>query len=215
MISLYDSDIVKILPETLADKAEVKALGYAIQKAQQRVLNYCQNISVYAVIDSAPDKILDMLAQELNTQYYDDSLDIEAKRRLIKNTLVWYMSAGTPAAVEELVEAVFGEGRVVEWFEYGGAPYTFRIQANAPLATDTNDFFFMMIEKVKNTRSSLELIEIIRKNSLGLHVNSAWNTYTKNRIECGEWSIEDIVGLFKTVMYTGTEYTSYNKNVIT
>lgn len=162
MIKLYDSDITDILPEIFANDPKVIALGYAIKKAMQRFIEYCRNTSVYAVIDTAPNNVLNMLALELGTQYYDDSLDIETKRRLIKRTLVWYMSSGTPAAVEELVAAVFGEGEVKEWFEYGDDPYYFKIITNAAMTPEMNEQFSAMLKKVKNARSHIRAIEIHR-----------------------------------------------------
>lgn len=162
MIKLYDSNITDILPEYLSGRAEVIALGYAISKATQRLIGYCHDTSVYAVIDSAPENVLDMLALELDTQYYDDTLSIDAKRTLIKNTLVWYMSSGTPAAVEELVAAVFGEGKVEEWYEYGDDPYYFKITTNAEMTPEMNEKFSRIIKKVKNARSHIRAIDIHR-----------------------------------------------------
>lgn len=72
------------------------------------------------------------------------------------------MTAGTPAAVEELVAIVFGEGEVSEWFEYGGEPYWFKIRTNALLTEDMTTYFSEMIRRVKNTRSHIEAIEIHR-----------------------------------------------------
>ena len=162
MIKLQDSQISHILPEYLSERANVQALSYALYRAAERLIDYCGNISVFASIDTAPDFVLDILAMELNTLYYDDSLPIQAKRSLIKNTLVWYMSAGTPAAVEELVAAVFGEGEVKEWFEYGGKPYYFKIVTNADMQVSGIEYFNSMISKVKNVRSHLENLEFYR-----------------------------------------------------
>lgn len=162
MIKLRDSQIAQILPEYLSARPDVRALSYAISRAMQRLIDYCGNISVYAMIDTATDDVLDMLAVELNTQYYDDSLDIEAKRRLIKGTMVWYMHAGTPQAVEELIAAVFGEGSVQEWFEYGDQPYYFKIVTNAQMTPETDALFSMMLERVKNARSHIRAIDIHR-----------------------------------------------------
>lgn len=162
MISLFDSNITSILPEVLSGKNEVIALGYAINKATQRMLSACEKISVYAAIDVATDEVLDLLAIELNTQYYDTSLNIDAKRRLIKGTLSWYMKAGTPAAIEELIQAVFGEGTVQEWFEYGGDPFYFKVKTNATLTPEISTLFSEMLQRVKNARSHIEAIEIHR-----------------------------------------------------
>lgn len=162
MIKLYDSNITDILPEYFTVEPETKALGYAISQAMKRLVRYCENTSVYAIIDRAPDNVLDMLALELNTQYYDDKLDIEIKRKLIKHTLVWYMHSGTPSAVEELVANVFGEGEVKEWFEYGDDPYYFKIITNATMTPEMDKQFSTMLESVKNKRSHIRAIEIHR-----------------------------------------------------
>lgn len=123
---------------------------------------------MYAAIDVADDDVLDMLAAELDTQYYDVLLDVEAKRKLVKNTLIWYGKAGTPAAVEELITSVFGEGRVEEWFDYGGEPFYFKVYTNATFTEDMISKFDDMLEKVKNTRSKLETVvgeKTLRQNT--------------------------------------------------
>lgn len=161
MISLYQSNITDILPEVFAEDAKVKALGYAVQKAVRRLIDYCRNISVYAVIDNAPDSVLDLLAVELNTQYYDDSQTIEVKRSLIKNTLVWYTKIGTPAAVLEAVEAIFGSGEVEEWFEYGGDPYHFKVRTSNINSTDEMiQRLTDIVGTMKNVRSHLEAVVV-------------------------------------------------------
>ncbi len=165
MIKLRDSQIAQILPDKLAEIPEVQALSFAISEGMKRFVDYCANISVYAEIDNLPEYALDLLASELNTQYYDTELPIEAKRNLIKGTLVWYMSAGTPSAVSELVTAVFGEGEVKEWYEYGGDPYFFKIETNAYLTPDIIAQFAKMIQRVKNARSHIESVDIHRSLS--------------------------------------------------
>lgn len=169
MISLYNSNITDILPEVFADNVKVKALGYAIQKAMQRLIEYCENISVFAVIDTAPEDVLDLLAIELNTQYYDDSQDIEVKRNLIKNTLIWYMKIGTPASIEEAVVAVFGSGEIEEWFEYGGEPYHFKVNTSNINSTDEMiQQLTDIVSTMKNVRSHLEsvVVEVMQQLQL-------------------------------------------------
>ena len=166
MIKLNDSNIINILPEALANNAKTVALGYALNKAMQRMIGYCQNIGVYNTIDTLPEQILDLLAVELNTQYYDDSLSIKVKRSLIKNTLVWYMNTGTPATVTELAEAVFGNGEIKEWFEYGGEPYCFKIYTSNINTTDEMiQQVTELVSKIQNVRSHLEevIVEVMQQ----------------------------------------------------
>lgn len=90
-------------------------------------------------------------------------MELDAKRDILKKTLMWYAHAGTPSAVSELVESVFGEGEVLEWFDYNGEPYRFKIKTNAMMTPNMSEEFSAIIRKVKNTRSHLETIEIERR----------------------------------------------------
>ena len=112
MINLYDSQISDVLPICIKNLPEVQSISYAISNMNKRLIDFSKKIALYNSIDLLDDCILDILAVELRTQYYDEDLDIEVKRKLIKNTLIWYMKAGTPSAVEELVKSVFGTGEV-------------------------------------------------------------------------------------------------------
>lgn len=162
MINFYDGQIADILPGNLMDTPEAQAFSLALREGTRLLHKYTQLCYVYCSIDTAQDPVLDLLARELRTQYYSDSLDIDTKRSLVRNTLIWYMTAGTPAAVEELVAVVFGEGEVTEWYEYGGEPYWFKIRTNALLTEDMTTYFSEMIRRVKNTRSHIEAIEVHR-----------------------------------------------------
>lgn len=162
MISYYDGQITDILPGNITKKPEVKALSYALQQACRLLYRYSRRLYIYTSLDEQPEEVIDLLASELRTQYYRSTLDLDTKRRLVKNTLIWYMSAGTPEAVEELVAVVFGEGEVKEWYEYSDDPYYFKIATNAILTPEMNDFFSIMIRRVKNTRSHLRTIDIHR-----------------------------------------------------
>ena len=183
MIKFYDSNIVSILPASLAEKEKTQALGYALQRATQRLLEHCSYISVYAAIDLASEQVLDLLAAELNTQYYDEQLSLEAKRKLVKYTMIWYMSAGTPAAVEELVSIVFGSGFVQEWWEYGDKPYYFKVITDALLTPEMIEKFSSMIRRVKNTRSWLKTIEVHRNVNTKMYVTAGAVSVPKTVID--------------------------------
>ena len=184
MISLYDSQITDVLPISIKDLPEVQAISYAISNMNKRLINFSKKVALYNAIDILDDCILDILAVELRTQYYDENLDIVIKRKLIKNTLVWYMKAGTPSAVEELVEAVFGTGEVEEWFDFNGDPYTFRVTTNAKLDPEGIEKFFKMINKVKNTRSHMDGLnkyEALKKKIYVANALSITKQITRNR----------------------------------
>ncbi len=173
MISYYDGQLTDIMPGNITKRPEVRALSYALQQACRLLYRYSQRLYIYPDMDSQPEAVIDLLASELRTQYYRNTLDLGTKRQLVKNTLIWYMSAGTPEAVEELIGVAFGDGRVEEWFEYGGEPYNFKVKTSAALTQEANAFFSSMIKSVKNTRSHLEAIETVRPISQSLYVGAA------------------------------------------
>lgn len=162
MIKYFDGQITDILANNLTRDPAAKAFSAAIREGTRLLHKYTQLCYIYCNIETAPEPVIDLLAKELRTQYYSDAMELEVKRGLVRNTLVWYMTAGTPAAVEELVAIVFGEGEVAEWFEYGGDPYWFKIKTNAVMTEDMLTFFSDMIRRVKNTRSHIQAIEIHR-----------------------------------------------------
>lgn len=177
MISYYDGQLTDIMPGNITKYPEVRALSYALQQVCRLLYQYSQRLYIYARLDEQPEEIIDLLASELRTQYYNENLDIETKRSLVRNTLIWYMSAGTPAAVEELVATVFGEGRVMEWYEYGGKPYTFKIKTNAIMMGDEIEYFTKLIKRVKNTRSHLDAIEFSRTTKGTIYAGTAQSCF--------------------------------------
>ena len=128
---------------------------------------------------------MDVLAVETNAMYYDESLPIDTKRSIIRASMsAWYARAGTPAAVEELVQAVFGEGSVVEWYDFTEGeptPGLFDIKTNAPLTEDLLTYFESLIRRVKNERSHLRRVLIIRERRAEPHIAAAAVTAARNR----------------------------------
>lgn len=179
MIKYSDAELISVLPPYLKNSADVQAVSYAFRMAMSKVIRFSVTTSLYANVDNLDEDLLDLMALELRTQYYDEDMDIQTKRKLIKNTLAWYKKAGTPAAVAELVAVAFGEGKVEEWFEYGGDPYMFRIVTNASLTPEMNALFDQMIKKVKNTRSHLESITIIRTIRQTLYAGVGRTSYSR------------------------------------
>ena len=184
MISYYDGQLTDIFPSNISRNEEVQALSYALQQGTRLLYRYSQRLYIYDNLDGQPEEVIDLLASELRTQYYRSDMDLETKRRLVKNTLIWYMSAGTPAAVEELVTNVFGSGEVQEWFEYGGKPYCFRVSTDVHMDPESMAEFSRMIRKVKNTRSHLDALEFNRNLRQQLYSGSACIARSEAEIKC-------------------------------
>ena len=170
MTNFYDSEILDILPDNMKSQPECIALSYALKQANQKFIEYADRTSVYAVIDVLPERMLDILAVELRTQYYDDSFPIERKRALVKNTMLWYHKAGTVSAVQEMIDNVFSSGTVLEWFDTGGEPGTFTISTTNMITPELIEEFKAVVSNVKNVRSHLENIITGNRADISVYV---------------------------------------------
>ena len=181
MIDLRECTTLQLMPEVLRKDPEIQAAGYALTETAKMLMDRIDKTGVYAAIDILPEKIVDLMAVELRTQYYEEDLDIGTKRDLVKNTLKWYCRAGTPAAVNELAKVVFGSGsRVEEWFDYGGEPYWFKIIVDDQEHLLTDEQWAKierMIQYVKNARSHLGSIQYLRQGKNRLHTGMGVSGY--------------------------------------
>lgn len=176
MIRYQDAELTSVLPTHLKDDCDIQAISYAFQMATKKTIYYAELSSLLASIDKLDEGLLDLIALELGTQYYSEGMEIEKKRKLIKNTLAWYKKAGTPSAVAELIEVVFGEGKIVEWFDYTEPPYTphtFEITTNATTTEEMIDYFLSIIKRVKNTRSHIRRILSRRRVDTATYTGTA------------------------------------------
>ena len=166
MIKLNGGTLMDLLRDSVfVDNTKAKCISYALESETKRILGSADQTLTSAGIDKLPEKILDVLAVELRSPYYDETFDIDTKRLIIKSTLKWYMKAGTPEAVKDFINALFGSGDIVEWFDYTEAPYTpgtFDVIVNTELTEDAAEQFTKTIERVKNERSHIRHLIVLR-----------------------------------------------------
>lgn len=160
MIKLNGSRFTVAMPENLKEQPEVQAIAHAVGRQIEKLCAYADSARTYAAIQSMPERVLDLLAVELRTPAYDENYSIKVKRALIEGSLLFYTQMGTPAAVEKIIETIFGSGYISEWWEYGGSPYHFKAYTTNPAITsDDVEEFKRVLGSVK--RLSAWLDEII------------------------------------------------------
>lgn len=161
MIELKTGRFTDLLPEHLRS-TETEALAYAVGRQAVKLLALADGVSFYAGLDAAPESVLDHLAVELRTPAYREAFPLETKQTLIRDSLLAYAKMGTPAAVDRTLTAIFGAGRVEEWFDYGGQPHHFRarIQAGGAVKQEDLERFLWIVSGVKRLSSWLDCIVI-------------------------------------------------------
>lgn len=169
MTDFYSGQITDTINNGLRYNPEVRALSFALQQEKQRIIGLANRTRTAAMVDDLPEAVLDLLAVELRAPYYSEDMTIDQKRAVVKNTLLWFRKAGTPAAVEELVAAVFGIGDVVEWPDFTDPPFTpgtFDIVTDARMTPEIVARFLQIIQKVKNTRSHIRRVLTEREGGM-------------------------------------------------
>jgi phage tail P2-like protein len=163
---LLNIDLVALLPESLRNDEDTKAIMQAVSEEMQRLFQKFEELQS----EEIPEFLLDLIAFEKHVDFYSNDLPVEQKRELINRSTFFHRQKGTPAAVEELITTVFGEGKVVEWFEYGGQPYYFKVVTNNRSVTQEKaEQFLQALSAVKNVRSVLEKIELTQAEEMNLY----------------------------------------------
>ncbi len=168
MINILDVKLSDLLPSSF-DTVEIKALNNVVTFSLYLMQKYINNANFTVNIDNVSEKIIDYLACEYRTPYYDEALDLKTKRNLVKSTMLTYQKIGTTNIIKEYLNTLNEETDVAEWYDYDGQPYNFKIflnisenrEVDEKLLTDIKN----KIEKIKNVRSSLEAIEILNSSN--------------------------------------------------
>ena len=105
MIDFYHGEITDIMPYNLISP-ETKALSYAVSQAMKRLKDFSSACHMYGELSKVPEPVLDLMALELNTQYYDQTMPRKLKEQLLTQTTAWYMHAGTPEVIREFLGTV-------------------------------------------------------------------------------------------------------------
>lgn len=186
MTKLYDVLLTDILPDVFKDAEKTKAFAEAERDVRRMIYDFAVRAMIYTHLDKQKDEVLDLMAVEMKTQYYSSEFDRETKLHLIRNTMRWHIRAGTAGAVQEMIQTVFGSGEVMEWFEYGGEPFYFRIRADDDLTPDMLNKFREQISRVKNTTSTLEAIQIHHEMIQDICVSGSIRSDSVINIMCEE-----------------------------
>ena len=175
MNKLDDVTLLDLLPPNLKRDPDAIAASAALADEYKRIYNLASKAVVFANIENLAESWLDLLAVDMHVDYYVETLPIDKKRELVIKSIPLHRKKGTPWAVEELIGLVFGDGRVEEWWEYGGEPYHFRVRSFNPLTTPEDvQRFTIAVNSVKNLRSVLEDVIITRVWQDVYDENATW-----------------------------------------
>ena len=134
---LTKENMVATLPPALRTDPSVMALAEALGEVLAARPAEIDLLRIYPAIDRLDEPLLDILAHDFKVDWWDPEYTLEEKRRTLKDSWRVHRLLGTRAAVETAISAIYPHTQVLEWFEYGGEPYHFRLDIN--ITNDTID----------------------------------------------------------------------------
>lgn len=169
-VSVYD-----LLPPNAQADPTISAAARALDSHVHQLTQEVKDLSFYTRLlkGQITHAEADERAWQDHLDYYDTSLPLDQKIQLLLNAKEFHRIKGTPAAIEDLIAILFGEGKVEEWFEYGGEPGYFRVTTNNPEVTlDRAQEFYQAVESVKRLAAHLEEVILSQVETLQLYVGT-------------------------------------------
>ena len=153
---LTKENLLFTFPVSLRGNPSIAALGDVTAEALAKRPEEIGRISIYPKIDELPEALLDILAYDFKVDWWDPNYSLEEKRQVFKDSWYVHRHMGTKAAVERAISAIYPNTRVLEWWEYGGEPYHFKLDINVTSDHIDSDKQRRVLERLnfyKNLRS--------------------------------------------------------------
>lgn len=185
-MKLNDLEFIRLIPQFMRDDQAVRGLASGLDRIVPQLAASTRLLSTWDHIDELPENELDDLAWELNILWYDYGATLETKRDLVKNSDKVWASIGTKWAVENVIRSYFGDGYIMEWFEYDGEPGRFRVYSTNPsLSNEKLADFMNLLNKVKRASSHLDGIFITLTGQMPLHAGVGYREYGRDQYAIG------------------------------
>ena len=135
---LTADNMMQQFPIALQKDPKTVALGQAIAKVMESRQDEIDSLRIYTRIDELPEWLLDILARDFAVDWYDRSYTLE-----------------------RAISAIYPNPKVLEWFEYGGDPYHFKLRITVDFAAINEAKHQQVLQKIicyKNLRSHLDSV---------------------------------------------------------
>ncbi len=159
---LTAENMLRVLPEFLKGDQSTLALATSTASVLAGREDEIRRLLIYACIDDLPEELLDILAYDFKVDWWDPNYTLEEKRRTLKESWHVHRTLGTKAAVVTAISAIYPDTKVLEWWEYDGKPYHFRLLIDATYERVDPEKHKRVLERVdyyKALRSVLDAVE--------------------------------------------------------
>ena len=159
---LTAENMLHALPDVLKNDSGTAALASCTAAALAERKAEIDSPILYARMEVLPEPLLDLLAEDFKVDWWDGDYSLEEKRQTLRDSWHVHRTLGTKAAVETALSAIYPNTKVMEWWEYDGLPYHFRLSINVS-SDETSSLkhqrVMARLELYKNLRSQLDEVE--------------------------------------------------------
>ncbi len=187
---LNETHSADLMPSWMKRDAGDVALMEGFDIVAREIYDRSRLLTTWDKIDQLPEELLDELAYTLDIDWYKTGAPIETKRALIKASDLVHAKKGTVSAVESVIDAYFGNGRVIEWPEYAGEPHHFKVFTDNPTLVAQNQIEFLdLLGKVKRKSSKLDAILIGLTGNTELFEGMGHHQHSREMFQMGDSTI--------------------------
>ncbi len=129
MKDIFDVSLLDLTPHNLILDKTISKIIQAIDPELTLLSKDIQANLLLPGIEALDEKSLDLLAWQFHADFYDLAGNIKMKREAVKNSLIWHMKKGTEWAIHEALRQLGISAKFHAWWETGGDPYTFTLDA--------------------------------------------------------------------------------------
>lgn len=156
MTKIDKVDLLKILPYFMQSDKEIQLIIQVIQEEIDFINEREKNFFIYGEFQDLDEAILDELAYQWRTEGYEQTLPKTTKAKLVETSYVVRKTKGTRYAVAKTVKDIHGDFELLEWSQYDGDPYHFKIIGETAPPGEKLEEIYKAIGITKNERSYLE-----------------------------------------------------------
>lgn len=165
--------LVEMIPGSLKKDPDIRAICESLQQFLDELWAQVDLLAIFKNFDRLPEWLIDHLAFQFHVDFYREDLSLDKKKALVRQSVAYHRYKGTPWAVENLLSTVFEESWIKEWFEYEGKPYYFRVYTKDGLKSERAfREFLQALYSVKNTRSWLDALILVREYFVKLYIGA-------------------------------------------
>lgn len=124
---LTAENLFRTLPTVLQGDKSTVALASSIASVLAGRVEEIGSLLIYSRIDDLPEDLLDILAKDFKVDWWDGDYSLEEKRQILKDSWHVHRTLGTKDAVLRAISAIYPDTKILEWWEYEGQPYHFKL----------------------------------------------------------------------------------------